>query len=88
MNDSQCRKLGAVSALIQGVLTALLPQLSVRLIKRMIGMNFENADGLEVKPGYVRQLRAFGIGLAVAGAAGLVLERAAKADDDETADED
>ena len=77
MNRAKCRKLGALWAIGQGLVTALVPQLSVTLIKRMIGMNFENAADLEVKPAYRRQLRALGVGLTAAGIANLVMERGA-----------
>lgn len=77
MNGPKCRKFGALWAISQGLLTALVPQLSVKMLKMMIGKNFENAGELEAKPGYLRQLRALGIGLAAAGIAGLVMENVA-----------
>jgi len=77
MNSAKCRKLGALWAIGQGVLTALVPELSVKLFTRMIGKNFENADDLEAKPAYLRQLRALGIGFAAAGIANLFMDRAA-----------
>jgi hypothetical protein len=75
MNRKDCRKFGAFWAIGQGLLSALLPQLSVKVAKKLIGKNFENAEALEAKPEYVRQIRALGIGLAAAGIAGLVLDR-------------
>lgn len=87
MNSQKSRKIGALWAITQGLLTALVPQLSVKLMKKMIGQNFENAAELEAKPGYLRQLRALGIGLAAAGIAGLVMENVA-ADSDEPEAED
>ena len=82
MNSATCRKLGALWAIVQGVLTALVPELSVKLFKRMIGKNFENADDLEAKPAYMRQLRALGVGFAAAGIANLLMDRAASDADD------
>ena len=76
MNSRKCRRLGAMWAIGQGLLTALVPQLSVRMLKRMIGKNFENAGKLEAKPAYIRQLRAVGVGLAAAGLASLAMDRA------------
>lgn len=72
----------------QGLLTALIPQLSVRIIKQMIGKNFENADDLRVKPAYLRELRALGIGLAAAGIAGLAMERVADEPDEPSEPDD
>ena len=69
-----CRKLGAYWAISQGLLTALVPQLCVLMTKKVLAKNFENADALEAKPEYLRQLRALGVGLAVAGAVSLALE--------------
>jgi uncharacterized membrane protein len=84
MNYSKRRAFVAVSVALQGVVTALVPQLSVKLFKRMIGKNFENAEQLEAKPAYLRQLRALGVGMAVAGAVGYALERnAAEAEEEE-----
>ena len=84
MNCSNCRTLGSYWAIAQGLLTALVPQLSIALIKKTIGKNFQNAGELEAKPEYLRQLRALGIGLAAAGIAGLAMERVA---DDADADD-
>ena len=80
MNNEDCRKAGASWAIVQGLLTAVVPQLGVRLFKRLLGTNFENAGELRAKPAYLRQLRATGIGLAAAGVATLVMD--AVADDD------
>ena len=63
--------------------SALVPQLSVAFVKRMIGKNFENAGDLEAKPAYVRQIRALGVGLAAAGVATLAMDRVADRTDDE-----
>ena len=83
MFGPKCRKVSALWAITQGLLTAVVPQLSVKMVKRMIGQNFENASELEAKPGYRRQLRALGIGLAAAGIAGLVMENVAADSDDD-----
>lgn len=83
MNSTKCRKAGALWAIGQGLLTAIVPQLSERLFKRMLAKKFENAGDLETKPAYRRQLRAVGIGLAAAGIATLSMERVA-ADADES----
>lgn len=66
----------------QGLVTALAPQLSVWMIKKTIGKNFENAENLTVKPAYLRQLRAFGVGMAAAGIAGFTMERVASEPDE------
>ena len=90
MDSSKLRAFGAVSVVLQGIVTALVPQLSIKLFKRMIGKNFENADKLEAKPGYIRQLRALGVGMVAAGGVGFALERnAAETDEiDEAEDAD
>jgi len=77
MNSKKCRKMGALWAIGQGLLTAVVPQLSEKLLKRMLAENFENAADLETKPAYRRQLRAVGIGLTAAGIATLVMEKVA-----------
>ena len=77
MNPEKLRKAGSLWAIAQGLSTAFVPGLSVAFVKKAIGKNFENADDLEAKPGYRRQLRALGIGLAAAGIAGLAMERVA-----------
>lgn len=74
MNSKKCRKAGALAAIGQGLLTAIAPQLSEAVFKRMLGNKFENAGDLETKPAYRRQLRAVGIGLATAGVATLAME--------------
>ena len=82
MDGSEKRKLGSLLVVGHGVLTALAPSLSVRLIKRMLSKNFENADDLEATPEYRRQLRAIGIGTAAAGIAGYAMEAVAGDDAD------
>ncbi|OTF06036.1 hypothetical protein [Halorubrum sp. SD612] len=68
------RLFGSAMILVQGVVTALFPRASVRLSKKMIGKNFDNASELEAKPAYLRQLRAIGVGMIAAGGTGLLLE--------------
>ncbi len=80
MNSQKMTKLSALMAIGQGVVTAVAPSQSVKFIRKMIGKNFENAEALEAKPTYIRQLRALGIGLAAAGIARFAME--AVADDD------
>jgi hypothetical protein len=77
MTLSGTRRLTAVWAIIQGLQLAALPGVTVAVVRRLVGENFAGADGLEARPGYVRQLRATGIGLAAAGIAGAAMERVA-----------
>ena len=82
MIDSQkSRTFGAAFVLLQGLVTALFPQISTRFIKKMIGKNFDNASKLEAKPAYRRQLRAFGVGMVAAAGTDLLLESRAESDD-------
>jgi hypothetical protein len=74
MNREKSRKFTAAFFLVQGLLTALAPQLSVKFLKRTIGKNFDNAGDLEAKPAYLRQLRALGVGMVAAGGTTLLLE--------------
>lgn len=74
--------MGALWAIGQGLLTAVVPQLSEKFLKRMLAGKFENADDLETKPAYRRQLRAVGIGLTAAGIATLAMESVVADDDD------
>ena len=89
MIDTQkSRKLGTAMVMLQGVVTALLPQLSVRFIKNAIGKNFDNASELEAKPAYFRQLRAIGVGMVAAAGTDLLLQSAADSgDESDAADE-
>lgn len=80
---TNCQKFGAVAAVAQGLVTAVAPGLSARLGSKLVGKNYENADELEPTPGYLRQIRALGVGMAAAGAAGLLLEAAADDEADE-----
>ena len=84
MDTDRCRKVGSLMAIGQGIVTALAPGLSAKLTKKLVGKNFENADALAANPGYIRQTRAFGIGLAAAGIAGYTMEVVA----DETASDE
>ena len=89
LNCQKSRKLSAAVVLFQGVVTALFPQISVKFIKSMIGKNFDNASGLEVKPAYRRQLRAVGVGMIAAAGTDLLLQSTEETDDDlPAADED
>lgn len=78
MDSQKCRSFGAALVLVQGAVTALFPQASVGLTKRMIGKNFDNASDLEATPAYLRQLRAIGVGMVAAGGTSLLLEGAEK----------
>lgn len=87
MFDSSKRyKMGSIWAIAQGLITFAAPRTSVSLVKRMLGANFENADELEARDSYLRQTRAFGVGLAAAGIAGVVMEAVGGGDDAEDAD--
>jgi hypothetical protein len=76
------RKLGSLLVIGQGLLTAVAPGVSATVARKLIGKNFENADALEAKPAYLRQLRALGIGAAAAGIAGYAMEVASETDAD------
>lgn len=80
MACSNCRKLGAFWAITQGLLLAVVPQVNIKLMKWLIGRNFENAAALEAKPNYYRDLRALGIGLVASGISCLVMGRVADRD--------
>ncbi len=89
-NDGSKRKFTSLLVAGQGVLTAVAPGISVSFVRKMIGKNFENADELEARPAYRRQLRAIGIGTAAAGIAGYAMQVASEGsdnDDDEPATE-
>ena len=88
VDDASKRKFGSLLVIGQGVLTALAPGISERLTRKMLSKNFENADQLEAKPAYRRQVRALGIGAAAAGIAGYAMEVASEgaAADGETDD--
>lgn len=83
---ASARRLGSVLAVAQGLLAALFPGASIAVTKRLIGKNFANADALEARPAYRRQVRALGVGLAAAGVAGYAMESVA-ADERDAADE-
>ncbi|TKX61536.1 hypothetical protein EXE48_06920 [Halorubrum sp. ASP1] len=84
-NCKKARLFGSALVLLQGVVTALFPRASVRLTKKMIGKNFHNADELDAKPAYLRQLRAVGVGMIAAGGTGLLLADAEGAETSERA---
>ena len=79
---SDCNKMGALWAIAQGLFTAVAPRRSVAVGRRMLGTSFENAEQLEPRASYLRQVRAMGIGLAAAGIAGFVMETVAQDDAD------
>jgi hypothetical protein len=88
MDTNKYREFGAVLFALRGVVTALAPQLSVKTTRRLVGTNFENADQLEAKPAYLRQLRAIGVGMAAAGVVNFALQRAHRDTDGSDADID
>ncbi|MFC7187914.1 hypothetical protein [Halorubrum yunnanense] len=83
VDDGSKRKVGSLLVIGQGLLTAVAPGLSVSLTRKLLAKNFENADELEAKPAYRRQLRAVGIGAAAAGIAGYAMEVASEGATDE-----
>nr|WP_267162987.1 hypothetical protein [Halovenus salina] len=82
MNNQKRRTFGAAFVLLQGVVTALVPQMSIKFIKNMIGKNFDNASELEAKPAYLRQLRAVGVGIVAAAGTDLLLQSVGETDDE------
>jgi cation transporter-like permease len=82
-DKTNCQKFGAVAAVVQGIATAVAPQLSARLGSKLLEQNYENAGGLEPRPRYLRQIRALGVGMAAAGVAGLLLEAATEDEENE-----
>lgn len=81
MDNQKSRTFGAAFVLLQGLVTALFPQMSVKFIKNMIGKNFDNSSKLEAKPAYLRQLRAVGVGMVAAAGTDLLLQSREEADD-------
>ncbi len=81
MKGQKSRTFGAAFVLLQGLVTALFPQASIRFIKNMIGKNFDNASDLEAKPAYLRQLRAIGVGMVAAAGTDLLLQSVEETDD-------
>ena len=74
------RTFGTAFVLLQGLVTALFPQMSIKFIKNMVGKNFDNASKLEAKPAYLRQLRALGVGMVAAAGTDLLLQSRAESD--------
>jgi hypothetical protein len=74
--------LGAAFVLLQGLVTALFPQISIKFIKQMVGKNFDNASELEAKPAYRRRLRALGVGIVAAAGTSLLLQGLEETDDE------
>ncbi len=83
LSKKAMHKAGAVWAIGQGLISTVAPRQSAKFMRKMIGRSFENAEQLEPKPGYLRELRAIGIGLVAAGIAGFAMELAATEDDEE-----
>lgn len=81
MDSQKRRTYGAAFVLLQGLVTVLFPQVSVRFIKNMVGKNFENASELEARPAYLRQLRALGVGMVAAAGTNLLLDSVGETDD-------
>jgi len=81
MDCQKSRTFGAAFVLLQGLVTALFPQISVRVVKNMVGKNFDHASNLEAKPAYRRQLRALGVGMVAAAGTELLLQSRAESDD-------
>jgi len=75
------RTFGTAFVLLQGLVTALFPQISIKFIKNMVGKNFDNASKLEAKPAYLRQLRAIGVGMVAAAGTDLLLQSRSESDD-------
>ncbi len=86
MSCEKRRVFGAAFVLLQGVVTAVFPQLSVKLAKKMIGKNFDNASDLEATPAYIRQFRAVGVGMVAAGGTTLLLESPQETESDSSED--
>lgn len=84
MDCQKGRTFGAVVVLLQGLVTALFPRMSIRFITNAIGKNFDNAAELEAKPAYRRQLRALGVGTVAAAGTGLFLQSGEETDDEPT----
>lgn len=81
IQSEKSRTIGAAFVLLQGLATALFPQMSIKFIKNMIGKNFDNTSKLEAKPSYLRQLRALGVGMVAAAGTNLLLQSRAETDD-------
>ncbi len=81
IESQKSRTFGAAFVLLQGLVTALFPQVSIKFVKKMIGKNFDNASELEAKPAYLRQLRAIGVGTVAAAGTDLLLQSVAETED-------
>ena len=84
IDGQKSRTLGAATVLLQGVVTALFPQMSVSVVQKMIGKNFDNAAELEAKPAYRRQIRAIGVGMIAAGGTDLFMQSNTEAEEKAT----
>lgn len=88
LSTPRLRKASSLWALVQGLVTAIVPGATVAVTRRLLAESFEGTEHLEAKPVLRRQLRATGLGLAAAGAAGYLLETAAEDRTDEADAED
>ena len=82
MDSQKSGTLGAAFVLLQGLVTALFPQISIKFIKQMVGKNFDNASELEAKPAYRRRLRALGVAIVAAAGTSLLLQGLDETDDE------
>lgn len=81
---SRLRMAGYALCLVQGLLSAVAPRLSLKLNAKLWLSGYENVGELEPKDWYVRATRATGVGMLAAGGVALLLEsRAATEDDDD-----
>lgn len=78
--NQKTRTLGAAIVFLQGLVTALFPQLSATFARKMIGKNFDNSSELEAKTTYLRQLRAIGVGTMAAAGTDLLLQSVSETD--------
>lgn len=87
LSTPRLRKASSLWALVQGLVTAIVPGVTVAVTRRLLAESFEGTEHLEARPVLRRQLRATGLGLAAAGAAGYLLETAAEDRTDEAAED-
>jgi hypothetical protein len=83
-DTQKSRTLGAAVVFMQGLATALFPQLSAKFAKKMISKNFDNSSELEAKPRYLRRLRAIGVGTMAAAGTALLLQDVSETDNEST----
>lgn len=75
------RKAAYAATALKGLFTATAPRLSARLNARLWLPGYENTGDLEPSDWYVRAVRAAGVGMLAAGAAGYLLEGRAEGDE-------